>query len=600
MENDSTFVAPEGVYSVTEEHKHSLLGVHTVNTAPVQYPTLIRTATVRFGTSKAANSQVLSQLLGGNREKDRKERVLSAKDQRDDGLSVSSSETPDDVPSTEPSTSPDAVPSPLMPHDQLNTIFSQSPAQPGKKKSMSRPKHNMRTTSSTFITRLQNVDNLTRNLQAKQGETTFLFYNSGKSYIWAEVGSKSKDPLAKIYFSAYPTCHDVNTTTVSSDKIDVIIGFNTGDILWFDPISSRYGRINKQGRISSSPCSTVRWVPSSPNLFLVAHADGTMVLYDKEREDGTFVPKEPIAVEPLTRVMNGTESAGSQDGVWNPLDSIFVTMPPWHPAAIASPHPGSKEKDKTPKNPVSHWRVSNKRIVDFVFSPDVKYVAAISEDGCLRIIDAIAEQLVDCYSSYFGALTCVAWSPDGRYILTGGQDDLLTVYSPWDQRVIARCQGHSSFVAAAAFDDIRCDGRTYRFGSVGEDNKLILWDFSSGALHRPKATHNQRLSMTSSLSLARRRGESTLYLGIPGADTTVPRFHPAPARNEVAVLQPVLVKALDGELTTDIEFFSRGILTATKLGLVRMWIRPLSAHPRHLKGRSHHTGRIFVDPDFIG
>lgn len=29
---------------------------------------------------------------------------------------------------------------------------------------------------------------------------------------------------------------------------------------------------------------------------------------------------------------------------------------------------------------------------DFVFSPDVKYVAAISEDGCLRVIDALAEQ----------------------------------------------------------------------------------------------------------------------------------------------------------------------------------------------------------------
>jgi hypothetical protein len=80
---------------------------------------------------------------------------------------------------------------------------------------------------------------------------------------------------------------------------------------------------------------------------------------------------------------------------------------------------------------------------------------------------------------------------------------LLTIFSPWEQRVIARCQGHSSFVSAVAFDDLRCDGRTYRFGSVGEDNKLILvcgnwtsvrlrlncliqWDFSSGALHRPK------------------------------------------------------------------------------------------------------------------
>lgn len=40
--------------------------------------------------------------------------------------------------------------------------------------------------------------------------------------------------------------------------------------------------------------------------------------------------------------------------------------------------------------------------------------------------------------------------------------------------MIARCQGHSSFVSAVAFDELRCDGRTYRFGSVGEDNKLIL------------------------------------------------------------------------------------------------------------------------------
>lgn len=123
------------------------------------------------------------------------------------------------------------------------------------------------------------------------------------------------------------------------------------------------------------------------------------------------------------------------------------------------------------------------------------------------MIDALAEQydfvfmllspltmnyrLVDCYASYFGSLTCVAWSPDGRLILvrcqlvsidillmllqqTGGQDDLLTIFSPWEQRVVARCQGHSSFVSAVAFDDLRCDGRTYRFGSVGEDNKLIL------------------------------------------------------------------------------------------------------------------------------
>lgn len=30
--------------------------------------------------------------------------------------------------------------------------------------------------------------------------------------------------------------------------------------------------------------------------------------------------------------------------------------------------------------------------LDFVFSPDAKYLAAIAEDGCLRVIDTVAEQ----------------------------------------------------------------------------------------------------------------------------------------------------------------------------------------------------------------
>ncbi len=52
--------------------------------------------------------------------------------------------------------------------------------------------------------------------------------------------------------------------------------------------------------------------------------------------------------------------------------------------------------------------------------------------------------------------------------------------------------------------------------------------------------------MTSSISLAlRRRGESTLYLppsGTPGDESPLPRYHPAPSRNEVAVVQPVVVR----------------------------------------------------------
>jgi hypothetical protein len=36
-------------------------------------------------------------------------------------------------------------------------------------------------------------------------------------------------------------------------------------------------------------------------------------------------------------------------------------------------------------------------------------------------------RLVDTYSSYFGYLTTVTWSPDGRFILVGGGEEFLAI-----------------------------------------------------------------------------------------------------------------------------------------------------------------------------
>ncbi|KAJ8087969.1 hypothetical protein PM082_013520 [Marasmius tenuissimus] len=589
MENEATFVAPEGVYTVVEELKPSVLQAHAASTAPVNYPARITAISVRFPAAKpSGGTPGFAQLLGGNNSKKEKEKPV-----REDAhsLSTGSSDTPDEG---------DPVSSdhnPAVPNTHL--FGGHSPIRK-KKASASRPKHNIKTTSSTFITRIQYAEGYAKIMQSKQGEATFLFYNQVKTLLWVEAGAKSKEPLARISFSAYPTCHDVNPLTASSDRLDVIVGFSTGDLIWLDPLSSRYARLNKQGCITSSPCTAVRWVPSSTSLFLVSHADGTIVVYDREREDGTFTPQDPGPSNPPT----GSESNPSSEESWDPMENIFVTMPPWHPVAASNVGPSKSDKDKAAsvKNPVSHWRVSRRSVVDFVFSPDVKYVGAISEDGCLRVIDALAEQLIDCYASYFGTLTCVAWSPDGRFIVTGGQDDLLTIFSPWEQRVVARCQGHSSFVSSVAFDDLRCDGRTYRFGSVGEDNKLILWDFSSGALHRPKMqSQHQRVSMSSTLSLsAFRRDRSAFHLPEGDGDSTPVKYHPAPSRNEIAVVQPVLVKQIEGELLTSVAFIPRYLVTSTKVGHLKVWIRPLALRPsRHMKEGTNKTLHVHGNPRTI-
>jgi WD40 repeat protein len=173
-------------------------------------------------------------------------------------------------------------------------------------------------------------------------------------------------------------------------------------------------------------------------------------------------------------------------------------------------------------------------------------------------------RLTDTFAGYFGALNCVAWSPDSRFVAVGGQDDLITIFSARESRVVARCQGHSAFVLAITFDYTRGGG--YRFGSVGEDGKLVLvsslrltvspnlchlanwqWDFTAAQLHRPRHHHpnasHHRLAAGSTLSLGHGASKSHLPLGT-SATTTGVHYHPAPPRSEVALLQPVMVRSV--------------------------------------------------------
>jgi len=216
MENDSAFVAPEGVYSVIEEHRPSATNPHVNNTnvPPASYPTKLSTVLIKYPAhNKASGSQAFAQLLGGGKEKDAKKEKSKTDDagkdkdnylkpparEREDGASLSSSDTQDDAGNVSPDLSAGGPPvsevANTPTHEHPNTIFStHSPTNTagGKKKASTRPKHSIRTTSSTFVSRVQTTEGLAKHLQSRQGEVTYVFYNHLKSFIWIEAGSKVK------------------------------------------------------------------------------------------------------------------------------------------------------------------------------------------------------------------------------------------------------------------------------------------------------------------------------------------------------------------------------------------------------------------------
>ncbi len=146
-----------------------------------------------------AQPYLVSQRVNRSRSQLNLQGALSTKE---DGVSVSSGETPEDVTSPDAGATQDATtPTSITVPDQPHGLFGPPPPTGGKRRGLSRPKHNIRTTSSTFITRLQCVEGLAKALQAKQGEATYVFYNSARNFYWVEAGVQAKVRFAPRSFA---------------------------------------------------------------------------------------------------------------------------------------------------------------------------------------------------------------------------------------------------------------------------------------------------------------------------------------------------------------------------------------------------------------
>lgn len=210
-------------------------------------------------------------------------------------------------------------------------------------------------------------------------------------------------------------------------------------------------------------------------------------------------------------------------------------------------------KSKSSRNPLYKWvfNTENSSINEFCFSPCDSMLAIVSQDGFLRVFLYDAMELIGIARSYFGGFLCVCWSPDAKYIVVGGEDDLVTVWSVNERRVVARGQGHRSWVSVVAFDPYtsysHCDtsdfsddettiqteknvvqvnpvgnditgdipannkkmmprscresltaekiSTSYRLGSVGQDTQLCLWDITEDLLRQSYEKRHRRSSL---------------------------------------------------------------------------------------------------------
>lgn len=377
------------------------------------------------------------------------------------------------------------------------------------------------------------------------GEGTYLIFNVGDAIFISDYYSQEKEPIKAIQFSnANPVCHQFDDD--AKDGNDLLIGLSTGDVYTAslrqqlqDSGKKLVGAMhfNKDGSINSSRCTAVSHVPNVEGLFVAAHADGNLYVYDKTKD-------------------------GSGDAPFPPVKDV------------AQFHVAHARSSKS--NPIARWHVCQGSINGISFSRDGAYLATVGRDGYLRVFDYAKETLVCGCKSYFGALLCCSWSPDGKYILTGGEDDLVQVWSMEDQAVVAWGEGHNSWVSAVAFDPYweaptpdtgAGDVTTYRFGSVGQDTQLLLWDLSMDEVVVPLRMAPVSGGSPSVLS-------TNQAAGWDGALHSAGPLRHAPARKEVPKLAPVMAHRVHAEPLSGLLFSKEAIVTACHEGHLKIWDRP--------------------------
>ena len=70
-------------------------------------------------------------------------------------------------------------------------------------------------------------------------------------YKREQAADLTKPVDKRVYKGTFPTCHDFNRATVSTDGVHLLIGFSAGQIQLIDPIKKEFNRLyNEEVRSS--------------------------------------------------------------------------------------------------------------------------------------------------------------------------------------------------------------------------------------------------------------------------------------------------------------------------------------------------------------
>lgn len=161
------------------------------------------------------------------------------------------------------------------------------------------------------------------------------------------------------------------------------------------------------------------------------------------------------------------------------------------------------------------------------YSPDDRWVATASADGTVRLFDAMSGKETQRFSGHTGTVSCLAFSPDGQSIASGGEDKQILIWpvetnaGPAQQiektrlEVAGQATPEPNFIVLRAHTGaIRGLGFSRdgsRLASGATDNLVCVWRLAEPTM----ANDNPRSESPATMLLRRATGENNQPVDVP-------------------------------------------------------------------------------------
>ncbi len=124
-----------------------------------------------------------------------------------------------------------------------------------------------------------------------------------------------------------------------------------------------------------------------------------------------------------------------------------------------------------PPSPIRHEGA----VTAIAFAPDGTLLASGGEDQVVGVLDVASGRERHQLHGHRGRIAALAFAPDGKVLASGGRDGTVYLWGPHQGKLLRRCEGHERTVLAVAFAP---DGRHLASGSY--DGTVRLWETATG------------------------------------------------------------------------------------------------------------------------